>query len=69
MVVGVLTIELFIGEAHSLKEKRRVLKSVIMEARGRSFCFPLARGKQKERPLASQRPPLLLVGVTDSDFD
>lgn len=29
MVVGVLTVELFIGEAHSLKEKRRVLKSVI----------------------------------------
>lgn len=29
MFVGVLTVELFIGEAHSLKEKRRVLKSVI----------------------------------------
>ncbi len=29
MFVGVLTVELFLGEAHSLKEKRRVLKSVI----------------------------------------
>jgi len=29
LFIGVLTVELFIGEAHSLKEKRRVLKSVI----------------------------------------
>lgn len=29
MFVGVLTVDLFIGASHSLKEKRRVLKSVI----------------------------------------
>ncbi|MGI6491280.1 MAG: DUF503 domain-containing protein [Peptococcaceae bacterium] len=29
MVVGILTVELYIGEANSLKEKRRVLKSLI----------------------------------------
>ncbi len=29
MIVGVLTLELFIGEAGSLKDKRRVLKSII----------------------------------------
>nr|WP_286725211.1 DUF503 domain-containing protein [Pelotomaculum sp. PtaB.Bin117] len=29
MIVGILTVELFIGEVHSLKEKRKVLKSVI----------------------------------------
>jgi uncharacterized protein YlxP (DUF503 family) len=29
LVVGILTVELYIGEANSLKEKRRVLKSLI----------------------------------------
>ncbi|MBM7855381.1 uncharacterized protein YlxP (DUF503 family) [Desulfohalotomaculum tongense] len=29
MVVGTLTIELFVGEASTLKDKRRVLKSII----------------------------------------
>lgn len=35
MIIGVLTVELFIGEANSLKEKRRVLKSVIERIRNR----------------------------------
>ncbi len=29
MIIGVLTVDLFLGEANSLKEKRRMLKSVI----------------------------------------
>ncbi|NPV72510.1 MAG: DUF503 domain-containing protein [Pelotomaculum sp.] len=35
MVVGVLTLELFLGGANSLKEKRRVLKSVIDKIKSR----------------------------------
>ncbi|MCL6639050.1 MAG: DUF503 domain-containing protein [Firmicutes bacterium] len=35
MVVGVLTVDLFLGEAASLKDKRRVLKSVIDRIRSR----------------------------------
>lgn len=35
MIVGVLTVELFLGEANSLKEKRRVLKSVIERIKNR----------------------------------
>ena len=35
MIVGVLTVELFIGEANSLKEKRRVLKSLLERIRNR----------------------------------
>lgn len=35
MIIGVLTVELFLGEANSLKEKRRVLKSVIDRIRSR----------------------------------
>ena len=29
MIVGKLEVELFLGEAHTLKDKRRVLKSII----------------------------------------
>lgn len=35
MIVGVLTVDLFLGEANSLKEKRRVLKSVIDRIKSR----------------------------------
>lgn len=35
MIIGVLTVELFLGEANSLKEKRRVLKSVIDRIKAR----------------------------------
>lgn len=35
MIIGVLTVDLFLGEANSLKEKRRVLKSVIDRIRNR----------------------------------
>ncbi|MHB1041631.1 MAG: DUF503 domain-containing protein [Eubacteriales bacterium] len=35
MVIGVLTVDLFLGEANSLKEKRRILKSVIDRIRSR----------------------------------
>jgi len=35
LIIGVLTVELFLGEANSLKEKRRVLKSVIDRLRSR----------------------------------
>lgn len=35
MIVGVLTVDLFLGEANSLKEKRRVLKSVIDRIKAR----------------------------------
>lgn len=35
MFVGVLTVELFIGESQSLKDKRRVLKSIIDRIKAR----------------------------------
>lgn len=35
MIVGILTVDLFLGEANSLKEKRRVLKSVIDRIKAR----------------------------------
>lgn len=35
MVVGVLTLELFLGEASTLKEKRRVLKSLLEKMKSR----------------------------------
>ncbi len=35
MVVGVLTIEIHLPECHSLKDKRRVIKSVADRLRGR----------------------------------
>lgn len=35
MVVGVLTMKLFLGEASSLKEKRKVIKSIIDRIRAR----------------------------------
>lgn len=35
MVVGVLTMKLFLGEANSLKEKRKVIKSIIDRIRAR----------------------------------
>ena len=41
MIVGVLRIELSIGEAHSLKDKRRVIKS-IKERLGNTFNVSVA---------------------------
>lgn len=35
MVTGVLTVELFMGEASSLKEKRKILKSLLERIRNR----------------------------------
>ena len=35
MIIGVLTVELFLGEANSLKEKRRVIKSIIDRIKSR----------------------------------
>jgi len=35
LIVGVLTVKLFLGEANSLKDKRRVLKSMIDRIRAR----------------------------------
>jgi len=35
LIVGILTVDLFLGEANSLKEKRRMLKSVIDRVRTR----------------------------------
>ncbi|HLT57450.1 MAG: DUF503 domain-containing protein [Limnochordales bacterium] len=39
MVVGVLTLELFMGESHSLKDKRRTLSSLTERIRRR---FPVS---------------------------
>lgn len=33
--MGIMTVEIFIGEANSLKEKRRVLKSIVDRARSK----------------------------------
>ncbi len=35
MIIGVLTVELHLGEANSLKDKRRVLKSIIERTKNR----------------------------------
>ncbi|HAA89913.1 MAG: Uncharacterized protein XD63_1451 [Thermoanaerobacterales bacterium 50_218] len=35
MVVGLCTVELYLAEAYSLKEKRRILKSVLDKVRAR----------------------------------
>lgn len=35
MIVGLCTLELFIPDAHSLKEKRKVVQSLITRVRGR----------------------------------
>lgn len=35
MIIGVLTVDLFLGEAGSLKDKRRVIKSIIDRVRSR----------------------------------
>lgn len=46
MVVGVLTLELFMGEATSLKGKRRVLKSIIDKLKSRFNISVAEVGKQ-----------------------
>ncbi len=35
MIIGVLTIELFLGEAQSLKEKRKILKGLLERIKNR----------------------------------
>jgi uncharacterized protein YlxP (DUF503 family) len=35
LIIGVLTVELFLGEANSLKEKRRVVKGIIDRIKSR----------------------------------
>ncbi|NLJ76269.1 MAG: DUF503 domain-containing protein, partial [Peptococcaceae bacterium] len=35
MIIGVLTLQLYLGEANSLKDKRRILKSIIDRIKNR----------------------------------
>jgi hypothetical protein len=46
-VIGLCTLELFIGEANSLKDKRRVLKSMLEKIRAR-FNVSIAEVGQQE---------------------
>ena len=46
-VIGLCTLELFIGEANSLKDKRRVLKSLLEKSRAR-FNVSIAEVGQQE---------------------
>lgn len=46
MVVGILTIELFLGEATSLKGKRRVLKSLLDRMKSRFNISVAEVGRQ-----------------------
>ncbi len=46
-VIGLCTLELFIGEANSLKDKRRVLKSMLEKIRTR-FNVSIAEVGQQE---------------------
>lgn len=47
MLIGVLTIELFLSEANSLKEKRKVLKSIIDRIKAR-FNVSIAEVGQQD---------------------
>jgi hypothetical protein len=47
MVIGLCTLELFIGEANSLKDKRRVLKSLLEKIRAR-FNVSIAEVAQQD---------------------
>jgi uncharacterized protein YlxP (DUF503 family) len=47
MIVGVLTIDLFLGDSGSLKDKRRILKSVIERIRNR-FNVSVAEVDEQE---------------------
>jgi len=46
MRIGVLTVELFIGEANSLKDKRRILKSLLDKLKKRFNIAAAEVGKQ-----------------------
>jgi hypothetical protein len=48
MVVGVLTLELFMGEASSLKGKRRILKSLLDKMKSRFNVAVAEVGKQDQ---------------------
>ncbi|MDD3653648.1 MAG: DUF503 domain-containing protein [Desulfotomaculaceae bacterium] len=47
MLIGILTVELYLSEANSLKEKRRVLKSVIDRIKAR-FNVSIAEVGQQD---------------------
>ena len=47
MVIGLCTLELFLGEANSLKDKRRVIKSIMDKVRAR-FNVSIAEVEQQE---------------------
>lgn len=53
MVVGVLTIEIFVGEANSLKGKRRILKSLLDRLNSRFNISVAEVGKQDLWQLAT----------------
>jgi len=46
MVIGVLTVEIFIGEAESLKDKRRILKSLLEKLKKRFNIAAAEVGEQ-----------------------
>ena len=52
MFVGICTIELKIYEAHSLKEKRRVIKSVIERIKARYNASIIEAGQQDKWQMA-----------------
>ncbi len=46
MIVGVLTVDLFLGEASSLKEKRKILRSLLDRIRNRFHVSAAEVGAQ-----------------------
>ncbi|SHM71280.1 hypothetical protein SAMN05660826_01738 [Caldanaerovirga acetigignens] len=48
MVVGIMTVEIFLGDAFSLKEKRQVVKSVIERLKTRFNVSVAEVGKQND---------------------
>ena len=47
MIIGVLTLQLYLGEANSLKDKRRILKSIIDRIKNR-FNVSVAEVDQQD---------------------
>ncbi|MDN5332569.1 MAG: uncharacterized protein PWP45_1794 [Tepidanaerobacteraceae bacterium] len=48
MVVGIMTVEIFLGDAFSLKEKRQVVKSIIERLKNRFNVSVAEVGKQND---------------------
>lgn len=48
MVVGIMTVEIFLGDAFTLKEKRQVVKSVIERLKNRFNVSVAEVGKQND---------------------